>query len=204
MDVQTNRPRRDTIKVSLTNGLQVGQTVSFAMDANGVTELVPMQTLEIDTTRSFKSLVTITLDDRFDPANEALMLESEAKKLSKKEFTQEGTVKMTSYAPNAISYSADLKGRQFIVFSEMYYEDGWKAFVDGKETEILNANYALRGLEVDGGKHTIEFKFDIPKFHTAQTMATVGSVLIVLLIGGMLFLDWKKSKTKISSSSNEG
>lgn len=198
IDLQTNRPRKDTIKVSLTNGLQVGQTVSFAMDTNGMTELVPMQTLEVDTVRSFKSLVTITLDDRFDPAKEALMLESEAKKLSKKEFSQEGTVEMTSYAPNAISYSADLKGKQFIVFSEMYYEDGWKAFVDGKETEILNANYALRGLEVDGGKHKIEFKFDLPKFHTAETMATVGSVLILLMIGGMLFWDWKQARKEVA------
>ncbi len=194
MDMQTNRPTKDTIKVSLTNGLQVGQTVSFAMDANGVTELIPMQTLEMDTTRSFQSLLTMTLNDRFDPKNEALMLTSEAKKLSTKEFSGKGSVEMTSYAPNAISYSADLKGKQLIVFSEIYYEDGWKAFVDGKEKEILKVNYALRGLEVNGGKHKIEFKFDIPKFHTAETMATVGSVLVILMIGGMLFWDWRERK----------
>lgn len=192
VDPQTTRTVKDTIKVSLTNGLQVGQTVSFAMDVNGITELVPMQTLELDTARSFKSLVTLTLNDRFNPAKEAVVVESEAKKLSKKEFSGEGTVKMTSYAPNAINYAADVKGKQLIVFSEVYYEDGWKAFVDGKEKEIVNVNYALRGLEVDGGKHTIEFKFDVPKFHTAQTMAMIGSVLIFLLIGGMLFLEWKK------------
>ncbi|MDB0037789.1 YfhO family protein, partial [bacterium] len=160
----------------------------------GETDLVPLQTLELDTARSFESLVTLTLDDQFNPSNQVVMLDSEAKKLSKKQFSKEGTIKMTKYAPNQIDYKADVNGKQLIVFSEMYYKDGWKAFVNGKEKEILKVNYALRGLEVDGGKSTIEFKYDLPKFHTAEMMARVGSIFILLLIGGILFLDFTKAR----------
>jgi hypothetical protein len=192
MNPETNRMDKDTLKVPLSNGIQVGTTAAFVMDVNGQTDLIPIQTLEKDTVRSFKSLVTLTMNSTFNPSSEAVMLESEAKKLSKKQFTKEGTVKMTKYAPNQINYEADVNGKQLIVFSEMYYKDGWKAFVDGKEQEILKVNYALRGLEVDGGKHKIEFAFDIPKFHTAGTMAMIGSILIFLLVGGMFFMDFRK------------
>lgn len=194
IDVSTNRNVQDTLDVKLTNGLTVGSSAAFVMDTNGLTELVPLQTLQNDSLNSFKSLVLMTLKSQFNPTNEALMVASEAKKMSQKKFTKDGSVTMTKYAPNQINYTADLKGKQFIVFSEMYYKDGWKAFVDGKEKEIVRVNYALRGLEVDGGNHKIEFKFDLPKFHRGNTLAMIGSILILLLIVGMLFLDWKKKK----------
>lgn len=200
---QTNRLVKDTIDVRLSNGLKVGQTVGMVVDTNGLTELVNMQTLENDSLKgSLKELVRLTLDDQFDPSSEAIMLDSEAKKVSKKKFTREGTVKMTKYAPNQINYAANVSGKQFIVFSEIYYKDGWKAYVNGKEQPILRVNYALRGLEVDSGKNKIEFKYDVPKFYTAGTMAMAGSLIIFLLLGAMLFLEWKnrgKDETVVSA-----
>jgi uncharacterized membrane protein YfhO len=67
------------------------------------------------------------------------------------------------------------------VFSEIYYPKGWHAFVDGKETEILRANYVLRALIVPGGKHEIEFKFE-PKPYTVGNRVTLASSWAVLLI----------------------
>ncbi len=190
----TRQVQTDTLEVKLTNALQVGQSAAFVIDTNGVPELMPLQLVENDSTRSFKNLVTITLTDRFEPAKVATILGADAKKLSAKKFTQEGTVKMTKYAPNRIVYSVDVKGTQLIVFSEMYYSKGWKAYVDGKEQDILKVDYALRGLEVKGGKHKIEFKYDLPKFHKAENYAMIGSVLIMLLVGGLLFWDWRSKK----------
>lgn len=193
----TRQPQKDTLQVKLTNGLQVGQSAAFVIDSKGVPELMPLQVVENDSTNSFKTLVTITLTDRFEPENQATILAEDAKKLSTKKFTKEGTVKMTKYAPNQINYTANVKGKQFIVFSEMYYADGWKAFVDGKEKEIIKVDYALRGLEVDGGNHKIEFKYDLPKYHRAGTFAMIGSLLVILLTCLMLFLDWKGRKPSL-------
>jgi uncharacterized membrane protein YfhO len=83
------------------------------------------------------------------------------------------------------------------VFSEVYYPEGWKAFVNGKEVEIRKVNYLLRGLEVPAGKSKIEFKFDLPKYHTSTKLAYAGSILVLLLIGFGLYTDRKK-QTSIS------
>ncbi len=98
---------------------------------------------------------------------------------------------MTSYAPNKLKYTANDKTKQLIIFSEIYYADGWKAFVDGKEVEIRKVDYLLRGLEVDKGTHTIEFKFDIPKFHQSNTYAVLGSGIVLFLI---VLMGWKEKK----------
>ena len=122
------------------------------------------------------------------------MLNSEKSKLSKSVFTGEGQVKLTKYAPNQLNYESESNDKQLIVFSEIYYPEGWKAFLDGKEQEILKVNYLLRGLEVEKGKHKIEFKFDLPKYHTSNTLSIIGSLLILLLIAFGFYTDRKKTQ----------
>lgn len=184
----------DTMNVPLSNGLYEGMQALFVMDVNGKTNLIPKQTMDLDTARSFLRLVEITASDEFKPAEEAVMLQSEAQKLSATQFSGEGEIRMTSYAPNRITYESNAQGKQFAVFSEIYYPDGWKAFVDGKEVEIRKTDYLLRGLELSGGKHTIEFKFDLPKFHQANTVARISSILLFLLIIGGIVMDVRNKK----------
>lgn len=185
----------DSLSVSLPNGLAKGMKALFVMDANGKTNLIPAQTQQLDTANSFQQLASIEIISDFNPSIEAVMLKSEADKLSTLKYSGEGSVKMTSYAPNKLSYSATLKSKQLIIFSEIYYADGWKAFVDGKETEIRKVDYLLRGLEVDKGNHKIEFKFDLPKFHKSNTYSILGSVVVFLLIIGGFWMDRKKKNS---------
>ncbi len=190
-------PNGDSLDIPLSNGLTKGLKALFVMDVNGATNLVPEATVEMDTSNSFARMVSIEVIEDFAPSEEVIMLKSESKKLSKKEFTGEGTVVMKSYAPNVIEYEAKLKGDQLVVFSEIYYKDGWTAYVDGKETEILKVNYLLRGLEVKGGEHKIVFKFDIPEFHSASKMAYAGSILVFLFIGWGVYSSLKAKKNSV-------
>jgi hypothetical protein len=187
-------PGKDTIPVRMSSGMPKGQQAMLVMDINGSTNLVPLQTLSMDTAQSFTSLVQVTVKDAFDPHNEALMLETEKSKLSATTFTGQGSISMTDFAPNKIVYSADVKGKQLAVFSEIYYPIGWKAYVDGKETPVLKVNYLLRGLELAAGKHKIEFVYDLPKYHTMNTIAAVGSGLLLLLIGFTCFKECKRKE----------
>ena len=182
----------DSIPVNISNGIPMGVNFYFVQDVNGAVNYVPELTLENDSLNSFKKMVSIALVEDFNPRNDVVMLDTEAKKLSTTQFSGEGTINMTSYAPNEIVYAADSKEKQLAVFSEIYYKDGWKAYVDGKEQEILKVNYLLRGLELAPGKHTIEFKFDLPAYTTANTMAWVGSILILLLVAGGFVMDRRK------------
>ncbi len=185
----------DTLDVNLTNGLPEGATAYMVVDTNGVTNLVPEQTIQLDVTNSFKKLVAIKLFEKFEAGKEAVMLSDFASKLSQKKFSGKGTIKMKSYAPNKLVYSADLSGKQFAVFSEMYYPDGWTAKVDGKEVEILKVDYTLRGLELKGGKYEVVFEYNLPKYRTSYLTSLVLSILLLGLTIFMLYKNYTNKKS---------
>ncbi|AEA42234.1 YfhO family protein [Fluviicola taffensis] len=186
--------RKDTIPVQLASGLPEGQEAMFVMDVRGNTNLVPLMTLEVDTAKSFTSLVQLKVVSSFKPSSEAVMLSDFANKLSKKKFSAEGTIKLTSSVPNKLTYQATVKGNQLAVFSEIYYPIGWKAFVNGKETDILKVDYLLRGLELKDGDNKIEFVYDLPKYGTYTIYARMGSILLIGLFGFSIYYSWKRRK----------
>ena len=189
----------DSIRIPLSNGMSKGLSVTFVRDAKGKQDFVMPGTLEADTANSFEQFVDVTCIDVFEPGMEAVMLKSEAEKLSTKEFSGEGTIKMESYRPNKIVYAFDSPEKQFVVFSEIYYPDGWKAFVDGKEVEIRKVNYLLRGLEVEKGAHKIEFSFELKKYDMSETFAPIGTVILFGIIGFAVFMHFKSRKKTIST-----
>ncbi|RSK30171.1 YfhO family protein [Hymenobacter metallilatus] len=104
--------------------------------------------------------------------------------LSKTTYPTTGaSIALTKYTPNALTYRANAPQDGLVVFSEIYYADGWKAFIDGKEAPHLRANYVLRALPVPAGTHTIEFKFEPSEYALGNTVSLVSSVL---LIAGLL------------------
>jgi len=183
---------RDTLKIPVANGVRKGDQILWVMDANGRTDLIPAFTMVNDTLSSFTKLVAMEVTADFKPADEAVLLKSEAAKLKNTKFSGEGTVRMTSYAPNKITYEADCKGDQFAVFSEVYYPIGWTATVDGKEVDIVKTNYLLRGLPLTGGKHKVEFTFSLPKYERSNTLSLAGIGILALLFAGMTYMEFKK------------
>ena len=91
------------------------------------------------------------------------------------------TIKITEFKPKYIKYESQSGVDGLAVFSEIYYPKGWHAFIDGKETEILRADYVLRALEIPAGKHVIEFKFE-PKPYVIGNKVTLASNWAVVLI----------------------
>ena len=107
------------------------------------------------------------------------------------------TIELISYKPNHLKYVSNNSKNGFGVFSEMYYEKGWKATIDGKEAKIYNVNYVLRGLEIPAGKHTIEFKFEPQVVKTGSTIALISTLLMLLTIGlGIVY--WRKQHKNIA------
>ncbi|MFN5418395.1 MAG: YfhO family protein [Flavobacteriia bacterium] len=184
----------DSLDVPLTNGMSEGMEAYFVMDINGKTNLVPKMTLVNDTAKSFLKLVELKVTNEFKPTEEVVMLNSEAQKVGARQFSGEGKIVMTSYAPNKITYSAEAKGKQFAVFSEIYYPEGWTATIDGKEVDIRKADYLLRGLEIPAGKHKIEFSFMLPKYQKAGTWAMLGNLIIIFALIVGIVLDLRKKR----------
>ena len=78
------------------------------------------------------------------------------------------------------------------VFSEMYYADGWNAYIDGNKVPHFRADYALRAMVIPAGKHQIEFKFEPQVVKTGSTIAMASSIGMVLLIVGGLYFERRK------------
>jgi len=97
-----------------------------------------------------------------------------------------GTVDLTEYRPNRMTYQVHLDQRSLVVFSEVYYEEGWHARIDGEPVSHLRADYILRALPVDAGEHTIEFEFIFEPFEKGEKISLAGSILVLLvLLGGL-------------------
>ena len=186
----------DTMSIAMnnTNQMSEGQEAYFVVDTNGNANLVPAQTLKMDISNSFKPLVSLKLLNEFKSRDEAVMLKSFSDKLSQKLYTGEGNIKMLSCAPNKLVYSYNTSSKQFAVFSEIYYKNGWEAYVDDKKVDIIKSNYFLRGLELPKGKHTITFKFIVLKYKQANQIASISSILLLLLIGVTGFYELKKRR----------
>ena len=89
-------------------------------------------------------------------------------------------------------YESNANEDQFAVFSEIYYKDGWNAYIDGKKSPYYRVNYVLRGMEIPKGKHTIEFKYEPEIVNTGSTIALLSYGLLLLIPLGWFI----KSKRK--------
>ncbi|CAM1345713.1 YfhO family protein [Tenacibaculum amylolyticum] len=70
------------------------------------------------------------------------------------------TIALRKYDTNYLVYDSNAIKEQFAVFSEIYYKDGWNAYIDGELKPYYQVDYVLRGMPIPAGKHVIEFKFE--------------------------------------------
>ena len=66
---------------------------------------------------------------------------------------------LTEYTPNRLTYSASVAQDRVAVFSEIYYPEDWRLYIDGEEKPIGRANYVLRAAVIPAGEHTITMSF---------------------------------------------
>ena len=135
--------------------------------------LVDNADAEIDSLTQFNSKQTCFVDKRF------------TEQLIGFEVQQDSTarISLTKYQPNKLVYESYASTPQFAVFSEIYYDKGWNAYVDGNLMPHLRCNYVLRGMQIPSGQHTIEFRFEPAAVATGESITLISSIL---LYGGAL------------------
>jgi hypothetical protein len=92
-----------------------------------------------------------------------------------------------------ISYPED----SFLVLNHTYYP-GWKAFIDGRETEIFQTNAYVRGILVPANSQKVIFVFE-PTSVKIGFAVSLSTLFLILL--GILFLSWKTKSTLIQMPS---
>ena len=98
-----------------------------------------------------------------------------------------------------VSYKYNAASNRFAVFSEVFYDRGWKAYIDGKETPIVRTNYVLRGLSVPAGQHDVRFVFHPSSYYNGEKIALFGGILIWLMIIGTIIQTYRTSKADKAS-----
>lgn len=110
----------------------------------------------------------------------------------KRNLDTTGTIILNVYKPNYIKYTADTKNEGLAVFSEIYYEKGWNAYIDGEQTSHFPVDYVLRAMMMPKGKHTIEFKFEPEVIQTGSIITLISGVGILLVLIGGIYYEKKK------------
>lgn len=135
-----------------------------------------------------------------DTKNIAVVNTSKFTTLQNFEFQKDSleSITLTNYKPNHLTYEANTANNSVAVFSEMYYEKGWNAYIDGVLKPHFRVNYALRALEIPQGKHKIEFKFEPEVIKTGSTIVLASTSLLGLLILAAIgFSFWRSRKTEV-------
>ena len=106
------------------------------------------------------------------------------------------TIALTNYSPDELKYRYNATQAGLVVFSEIYYADGWQAYIDGKPVPHIRADYVLRALQVPAGAHSIEFRFEPKAYAVGNTVSLVASIaLLLVLVGAIAYAVRRKPDT---------
>nr|MBP6284706.1 YfhO family protein [Paludibacteraceae bacterium] len=105
------------------------------------------------------------------------------------------SIELTHYSPNELQYTFSSASNQIAVFSEIYYDKGWNAYVDGKLVPHFRANYLLRAMQLPAGTYDIEFRFEPKSYAIGNILSLISSILLTFAFLGIIFAGSKNRKT---------
>lgn len=175
-------PEEEGYPVDL-NRLPISEGDKFVIGTDTTCDLsIPVDFLEEEGLKLEPRHVEVEVAYEFNPRQTVVIRKSFEEKLKHvpSGITPTGSINLVSYKANHLTYKTKTDKEQVAVFSEIYYPNGWKAYIDGNEVEIAQANYLLRTLIVPAGEHTIEFKYNL---NTYRTGTIFGYVAVLLILG---------------------
>lgn len=147
-------------------------------------ELVDNADAEIMALNTLDPLKTAVVDKRFEGELAGLNIVPDST----------ATITLTEYKPNRLTYKTKAASEQLAVLSEVYFSDGWQAYVDGQEVPHFRADWTLRALRVPAGEHEIVFQFEPKTYRLCRNVAAASSALLILLLVGILVMPFIKKK----------
>ena len=94
-----------------------------------------------------------------------------------------GVIELKEYRPNSLRDDYTLTGGSAVaVFSEIYYDKGWQAYLDGEPCDSFRADYLLRAMVLPEGTHTVEWRFRAPNWNLTSAITLICSILIIFAL----------------------
>lgn len=106
-------------------------------------------------------------------------------------FDSLASIQLTNYKANHLTYTTNCNQEQFAVFSEIFYDKGWNAYLNGELVPHFRANYVLRAMSIPAGNNQIEFKFEPTAYNTGERISFAGSTVLLLLLLGVAYTELK-------------
>ena len=142
----------------------------------------------------------------FDPAKEVVIDKRFKDKIDIDSELNSGnsSIELLSYKPNELIYKARVSGgKQFAVFSEIYYEgtdNDWKVTIDGQPASHIRVNYILRGMQIPEGEHEIVFSFEPKSYFAGEKISLIFSILVILYLLTAVFVELKNQRVTEQSA----
>jgi hypothetical protein len=118
----------------------------------------------------------------FDPINTAIVDNRFSNYIIPNLDNSSSTIQLDIYQPNYLKYSSESTNDGIAIFSEIYYNKGWDAYIDGVKTDYFRANYVLRALNIPSGNHIIEFKFQPSVYSISENISLASSLILFILL----------------------
>jgi len=90
-------------------------------------------------------------------------------------------IESIDYDWNSVRIKADAKKQSLLVLNDVWYP-GWKAYVDGKQQQIVRANFVFRGVFLEAGRHDVFFIYDPWQFKAGAAIS-IGTLLGLFISG---------------------
>jgi hypothetical protein len=135
----------------------------------------------------------------FDP-KKVMVVHEEFKPLidiSKVGYDGNAFIRLTNYHPDHLTYEYSSGRDALAVFSEIWYDKGWNAYVDGEKISYFRADYLLRAAQLPGGNHKLEFKFEPASYYTGETISLIASILLILGLGYAIYTESRNKNPEI-------
>ena len=135
------------------------------------------------------SIPPLLMAGDFDPRARVYLPEQAAAEFGMIGKSQ-GSITNAAFSPQHVRMSVTADAAALVVISQTYYP-GWRAYVDGKPTELLRANYAFQAVRVPGGHHDIRLSY---KPTTFRIGLFVSGLTLLACVAAALYLRSRKAE----------
>jgi hypothetical protein len=119
----------------------------------------------------------------FDPAKEVILEEDFSFPPSTIYRLPSEKVDILKYSPAEVTVKAQISESKFLVLSDSYYP-GWKVYVDDRKSKIFRADYILRAVHLEPGRHIVRFMY-------APFSFKIGVIVTLLTISIISYFYWR-------------
>ena len=123
------------------------------------------------------------------------MLETLGEETYFSDCDEKSTKSCTSFEYDSKGYKAEIMvDRPSLVYFSVPCSAGWKANVNGKETEVIKAHYGLTAVAVDKGENKIEFSYETPGLKEGIIMTFISYIILIAYAFIIIIKNRKKSE----------